>query len=394
MPVVSPPKYVISALRTLEHGGFEAYMVGGCVRDVLLGRRPQDWDICTSASPAQVQALFPRTHPTGLKHGTVTVVSSGHPLEVTTYRADGQYSDHRRPESVRFVGSLSEDLQRRDFTINAMALSPEGELHDPFGGQADIKSRLLRCVGDPEKRFDEDALRMLRALRFSAVLDFDIEPSTWKAMEKLAPLTGALAAERVCAELQKALCSGHPEKVSKMISLGLLCSVFDQNRPVFELSVLRGLPKAANARWAGLCAVLRHENFIADTAVFLKSLRLESAMIKSVSAGVEAALSPPPACAADWKRLSAAIGDEGCACAAAAAEALGRKGSAALWKSVLQKDECRSLGQLAVSGSDLLELGFEGPELGKALSLLLSHVIDHPSENRRDLLKNRAARML
>ena len=173
------PGYVQAVLQALETAGHEAWCVGGCVRDSLLGRTPEDWDVTSSALPEETLAIFgSRAFPTGLKHGTVTVKTSGGPVEVTTFRVDGAYHDHRRPDSVSFTCSVDEDLGRRDFTINAMALNLRGELRDLFRGQEDLKLHLLRCVGDPDRRFQEDALRILRGLRFSAVLDLEEERET------------------------------------------------------------------------------------------------------------------------------------------------------------------------------------------------------------------------
>ena len=174
-------------LRVLEDHGYEAFVVGGCVRDSLLGRNPNDWDITTSALPLQVKALFRRTIDTGLKHGTVTILMDGEPFEVTTYRVDGEYLDGRHPSEVTFTASLQEDLQRRDFTINAMAYSEKKGLQDLFGGLPDLETGLIRAVGDPAKRFGEDALRIMRAVRFAAQLGYEVEADTVQAMKELAP---------------------------------------------------------------------------------------------------------------------------------------------------------------------------------------------------------------
>lgn len=173
------PNHVKRVLAALEAAGHEAWCVGGCVRDVLSGRKPEDWDIAASALPEETLAVFgSQALPTGLKHGTVTVKTEGGPVEVTTYRIDGAYQDHRRPESVTFTRSIDQDLARRDFTVNAMAWNPRGGLRDPWGGRADLEKKALRCVGDPDQRFQEDALRILRGLRFAAALGFSLEPGT------------------------------------------------------------------------------------------------------------------------------------------------------------------------------------------------------------------------
>ena len=202
------PVPVLDLLARLKSAGFSAYAVGGCVRDSLLGLAPHDWDICTSALPEEMQRVFRGLHTaeTGLKHGTLTVILDHQPYEVTTFRVDGGYTDHRHPDSVRFVDDLTEDLARRDFTVNAMAFSPETGLADPFGGQRDLSARIIRCVGEPEKRFEEDALRILRALRFASVYDFAIEPATAAALRRMAPDLSRVAGERIRVELLRLLC--------------------------------------------------------------------------------------------------------------------------------------------------------------------------------------------
>jgi len=195
-------KYLIE---TLETSGHDAYAVGGCVRDSLLGKEPEDWDICTSATPGESLKLFER-HPvieTGLKHGTITLMLNHKPFEITTYRVDGAYSDHRRPEQVTFVGSLREDLSRRDFTINAMAYHPQRGIVDYYDGMGDLKAGIVRCVGDAGIRFQEDALRMMRALRFASVLGFVIDPATAAAMHGTKDLLTNISAERIAGELNR-----------------------------------------------------------------------------------------------------------------------------------------------------------------------------------------------
>ncbi|WP_028511329.1 CCA tRNA nucleotidyltransferase [Ruminococcus sp. NK3A76] len=201
------PGHVRDVLEKLNSAGFEAYPVGGCVRDSLLGKTPHDWDVCTAAYPDEMKEVFSdmRCIETGLKHGTLTVLSGGEPIEVTTFRSDGDYTDHRRPDSVRFVRLLREDLSRRDFTVNALCFDTDGGVIDMFDGQGDLGRRLIRCVGDAGKRFEEDALRILRALRFSSVLDFDIEHDTAKALREKAGLLKYVSAERIFCELKKLL---------------------------------------------------------------------------------------------------------------------------------------------------------------------------------------------
>lgn len=201
--------------------GYDAYAVGGCVRDSLLGRTPQDWDITTSARPQTVKELFAHTVDTGIRHGTVTVLLCHNGYEVTTYRIDGEYEDGRHPKSVTFTGELKEDLKRRDFTINAMAYNEEEGLIDAFGGRQDLEKGIIRCVGDPKDRFCEDALRMLRAVRFAAQLGFTIEEETGAAIHALSAAIAKVSAERIQMELVKLLVSAHPEEISAAYELGL-----------------------------------------------------------------------------------------------------------------------------------------------------------------------------
>lgn len=202
------PKNVDIAINLLQSAGFEAYAVGGCVRDSLLGKTPNDWDITTSAKPEDMKSVFADFHciDTGIKHGTVTVVIDGEPLEITTFRLDGEYEDNRHPKSVTFTSNLGADLGRRDFTVNAMAYSKMTGTVDLFGGQNDLKNKIIRCVGDPDRRFNEDALRILRALRFASALDFEIEEKTAQSLLKNRALLGNISEERIAKELLKLVC--------------------------------------------------------------------------------------------------------------------------------------------------------------------------------------------
>ena len=215
------PEKVSKIINCLTEAGYEAYAVGGCVRDTLLGRTPGDWDITTSAKPAEVKALFGRTIDTGILHGTVTVMLGKEGFEVTTYRIDGEYEDARHPKNVVYTANLLEDLKRRDFTINAMAYNDAEGLIDAFDGIADLKKGVIRCVGDPMDRFGEDALRMLRAVRFAAQLGFSIEEKTRGAIISLAPNLSRISAERIQTELVKLLVSAHPEEMRTVYETGI-----------------------------------------------------------------------------------------------------------------------------------------------------------------------------
>lgn len=367
----APPKYVLNILCALDSAGHRAVLAGGCVRDSLLGRRPSDWDIASSASPEEVLALFPRCVPTGIKHGTVTVMSGGGSVEVTAFRAEGGYSDHRRPDSVSFGCPLEADLARRDLTVNAMAMDAAGEITDPFGGRDDLRRRLLRCVGEPERRFDEDALRMLRTVRFSAQLGFEIEPRTLEAIRALAHLASGLSAERVRDELLKTLRSPAPGLVWQLVDLGLLCACLapgDASAPREALDVL-----PIYARLAHFCRDLELGGYIMSTDRFLAALRFDGETLRRTASAVEVLKSG----SRDWKRLLRGHGE--------AAVLAARPKNRAL-RAVLRSGECWELSSLAIGGRELAALGYSGPELGRELRRLLDHVIDCPADNRADIL--------
>ncbi len=390
MTLSSPPKYVISVLNRLERNGFSAYLVGGCVRDLIIGRRPADWDVCTNALPNEIMSVFKHSRDTGSKHGTVTVFAGKSKVEVTTFRSDGEYTDFRRPESVTFIADLKGDLARRDFTMNAIALPLSGLIFDPFGGAADIEKRLIRCVGQPKKRFKEDALRMLRALRFSAVLAFEIEEKTLEAIDECSELTSFLAAERVCSELESMLMSPNPALISQMISLGLLTRYISGTKEI-DLSVLSSLPKNRTERWAGLCALLLRSGMVLSPEDFLQTLRLDSATIHTAACGAKLSLSKPSNTKLIWKKLLSRHGTDCVKCAAAAADALYGMGHTKMLRSIISSGECYSLKGLEISGDELLELGFKGKRLGEVLYELLDHVLAHPKDNVRDILLSLAA---
>lgn len=262
------PKNVRLIINILKQNGFEAFAVGGCVRDTILGRNPQDWDITTSALPHQVKELFHRTLDTGIKHGTVTIMMSKIGYEVTTYRIDGEYNDSRHPESVEFTSNLIEDLKRRDFTINAMAYNPEEGLVDAFDGMGDIERGIIRCVGKPEERFQEDALRILRAIRFSAQLGFDVDDDTMMAIRALALTLKNISAERIRTELEKLIMSDHPEKLITAYDAGVTKIVLPEFDRMMEcpqitpyhkynvgehtVKVVQNVPKNRLMRWTAL----------------------------------------------------------------------------------------------------------------------------------------------
>lgn len=387
MENITPPKYVRQVLRSLQARGYVAYLVGGCVRDMALGVRPHDWDICTSALPEQVMEVFPGALPTGIRHGTVTVRINSRSVEVTTFRSEENYTDHRHPETVRFVGELTTDLSRRDFTVNAMALSPDGLIMDPFGGLEDLERRCIRCVGSPELRFEEDALRMFRALRFSARLDFAIEEATLAAIEKKAPLAAALAAERVRDEVEKTLLTPRPETVGLMLRLGLLDAfLLCRAEAMPELKALTKLPRKALDRWMALCVILRRRGLTGSVEDFLTALRLDSRTIRCCTDGAALLEGGKPHSAPEWKRLLRRWGVDTVSCAARCRDALDGGSSSRELKAVLKSGHCFSMKHLAVTGDDLTALGLKGRELGEMLNFLLDYVIEYPDNNRRELL--------
>jgi len=311
-------------------------------------------------------AVFPKTVPTGLRHGTVTVLSRGESYEVTTFRADGSYADGRHPDAVTFVRELAADLSRRDFTVNAMAMDANGTVTDLFGGREDLRLGLLRCVGDPEQRFREDALRMLRALRFSAQLGFALEEETRLALERCAPLCAGLSAERVREETEKTLLSPRPQVVEEMLRLELLtpCGL-RQSRPLMDLS---RLPLRREVRWAAL--------FLACGGADWAQVRLEKRL--GTVAQQAAALGPALRTELEYRRMAAQYGKETALCTAALS------GQESVMRRVLDSGACLSIKELAVSGRDLPHL--QGKELGGRLDRLLQHVLETPGDNTKNRL--------
>ena len=363
---INIPKNVHILLNSLRAAGYEAYIVGGCVRDCLMGLKPKDWDITTSAKPDQVKAIFRKTYDTGIAHGTVSVRLGDDVYEVTTYRVDGKYSDFRRPDAVSFTTSLREDLKRRDFTINAMAYDPKMGLIDYFQGKEDLSQRRIRCVGDAKERFQEDALRMLRARRFSAQLGFQIEAGTARAIQKKANLCRALSKERVCAETEKTLLSERPETLGVMIEEGLLAACALEGS--YDLRQLRTVPPEPDARWAML-QVLIPELDLHAFRMPAKRVRLAEA----AAAGYQ-----PHYDRQALKELMAEAGTETAfVCAQLSAQA-------ALFREIQESGECVSLRNLAVSGKDFPALA--GKRTGEMLQTLLRHVLLHPEDNNRQTL--------
>lgn len=361
------PAEVHALLTQLNAAGYAAYAVGGCVRDGLRGQAPQDWDICTSAKPQETAACFAsdRVLLTGERFGTITVLRGGESYEITTFRAETGYSDSRHPDSVAFLPELRGDLMRRDFTVNAMAADADGRVTDLFGGQDDLKNGVIRCVGDPARRFSEDALRILRAWRFSAQLGFRIEDATRQAALAGADACARLSRERVRDETEKTLFSPRPELLREMIEAGMLAACGLTHCP--PLDGLAALPADAS-RWAAL--KLRAPEL--DPA----ALRLPAKLCRLIERAAAAYKSQPNALA-----LKKIIAQEGWAVAEVCAELAGAQ---ALLEGIRASGDCVTLRQLAVTGADLPQLS--GAAVGTVLHALLQHVLAHPEDNTRPRL--------
>ena len=432
---ISMPENVRKIIEKLEEAGFEAYAVGGCIRDSILGRRPNDWDITTSARPLEIKALFRRTVDTGLQHGTVTVLLGGEGYEVTTYRIDGEYEDGRHPKEVVFTSNLTEDLRRRDFTINAMAYSERDGLVDVFDGMGDIEKGVIRCVGNAEERFTEDALRMLRAVRFSAQLGFSIEESTREAIAKLAGNLSKISAERIQAELVKLVVSDHPDYMRTAYETGItgqilpefdLCMETVQNNPhhcynvgehilhamlevepdkVLRLGMLFhdiGKPQTLTIDEKGITHNKGHA-VVGEkmTMQILRRLKFDNDTIQKVTKIVRCHDQEVGAAPAGVRRAVHRIGEDifRMLYAVKRADILAqsdyqREEKLArlayiyeLYEEICRKQECVSLKDLAVTGSDLIALGMQpGREIGVVLNELLEIVLEDPARNTKEEL--------
>ena len=373
----SNTEYIIE---TLQKNGYEAYAVGGCVRDMLNGDTPHDFDITTSAEPEAVISLFEKTVPTGIKHGTVTVIINGVPNEVTTYRTDGEYRDHRRPDSVIFVKSLREDLARRDFTVNAMAYNKNDGLKDFFGGKQDIQNRILRAVGEPERRFYEDALRILRLFRFSSVLGFNIEENTLKAALEYAPTLKSVSAERIYSELLKTLCGKKPAALKPLTDIGGLGFLGVNTSPDYGILPLLG---SADTK---LFAFLYSGG--ADVTAALDFLRVPNKTKKAARDMLTLFNMPFPKTKPEIKEMlyltspvsvenyfdyKAAYG-ENC------------ENARNMLSEIIENAEPYKISDLKIRGEDLKKLGIRGRETGEMLEALRKYVIPDPTLNTKSRL--------
>ena len=431
-------------IQTIQEAGFEAYAVGGCVRDSLLGRKPMDWDITTSATPMQVKALFRRTIDTGIQHGTVTVMLEKEGFEVTTYRVDGKYEDSRHPREVVFTPNLEEDLKRRDFTINAMAYNPREGLIDIFGGEQDLAAGIIRCVGNARERFSEDALRMMRAVRFSAQLGYRIEEETSNAIRVLAPDLKKISAERIQTELVKLLTSPHPDYLRMAYETGItkvvlpefdLCMITEQKNPhhcytvgehtlvamqavradkVLRLAMLfhdMGKPLCVTTDEEGIDHFHGHPSVSEEIAGnVLHRLKFDNDtiyMVKKLVKYHDQYIEPQP------KNVRCAIRKMGEdvfplllevkeADVQAQSDFLREKKEKNLkdvrdvYQRILEEKQCVSLKTLAINGKDLIDqTGMKpGKELGEVLNELLDLVTEDPARNTREYLLKAAKERL
>lgn len=432
--IVLPEKVKIIIDR-LQNRGYEAYAVGGCVRDSILGRIPDDWDITTSATPVQVKEIFPRTIDTGIQHGTVTVMMHKEGFEVTTYRIDGEYQDNRRPSEVHFTPDLSEDLRRRDFTINAMAYNDREGIVDRFGGVEDIRNKVIRCVGVPRERFGEDALRILRAVRFSAQLGFGIDAGTRKAICELAPNLASISAERIQAELVKLLVSDNPYQLETAYETGITKIILPeldrmmetvQSTPhhcysvgehalhslehieadkVLRLAMLLhdvAKPRTETIDETGMTHYYRHaEEGAAMTKNILKRLRFDNDTMDKVTRLVrwhDYKIEPTPKAV---RNSIFKIGEDifesflkvRRAAILSQSEYKRQEKLAMLaeitqiHKEILDSRECVSLKTLAVTGKDIIREGVRpGRGIGEILDRLLEIVLENPEFNDKDYL--------
>ena len=368
------PNEVISCLKSLKNAGFEAWCVGGAVRDMIMSRTPGDFDVTTSARPENVTEIFNHTVPTGIKHGTVTVIINKMPIEVTTYRSDGKYSDHRAPDSVRYVSSVDDDLRRRDFTVNAVCCSEEGKIYDPLNGVADICSKKLRTVGEPEKRFSEDALRIMRLFRFSSQLCFEIEEKSYEAAIKLSYLLKEISAERIRSELKKTFCGGRPTSLDPLLLCGALEFTGLPSCPVGS-SIPDACPAEFALRFAFYCKQSR-----TDAKAVLKNLKSDNKTAEKADIYLEM-LSMPHVTRCDIKRLLKTGGAE---MTENLLRAYGKPCD--IIDSIIQSGEPYNKSMLKIDGSDIALLGIKGPMIGAVIDDITDAVIDDFRKNYRDEL--------
>lgn len=399
---IQVPEAARKIIEQLNTSGFEAYVVGGCVRDSLLGRQPEDWDITTSAKPEQVKEIFNRTVDTGIQHGTVTVLIDHEGYEVTTYRIDGEYEDGRHPKSVEFTGNLLEDLKRRDFTINAMAYSDREGLVDAFDGVKDLEGRVIRCVGNPLDRFTEDALRILRAIRFSAQLGFDMEAETRAAISVIAPNMAKVSKERIQVELTKLLLSDHPGRLKDVYENGIgpyISKHFEAaGKQPFESERFTELPPVKHMRWSGFLRLEDPE----DAVRILKELKLDNDTIYQtktlVSLWKTEISAHKPAIRQVMSTLSPELFKDllwfqKVFCHPSYKNRLEMMEQYS--DEILRAGDCIRLKDMAVTGRELIDAGMKpGPEMGTVLNRLFQLVLEKPECNNREYLMKSAEQFI
>ena len=392
------PIYVIDTLTTLENSNFKAYLVGGCTRDSLLGITPSDWDITTDALPEDIIRIFPHTIPTGIKHGTITVICPDkQSIEITTFRADGEYKDSRHPEEVYFSKDITDDLSRRDFTMNAIAWSLHEGLVDPFDGITDITNQIIRTVGAAKKRFSEDALRMMRAIRFSSILNFSLDSEIPAAISDLSDLLKNISIERIRDEFEKTLLSPQPQKILFFLNLGLSKYFFPELSKIAQIkseatiSILSDSCQCFPSRFAYLLS-----SCCLDSSPIMKRLKFDnktSALTQSILRCLNEDFPVTPYLMR--KALSNKMLSSGLYLSlkirrdtSSSSEAKIKIDSAlAIYNDILVGNHCTNLATLAVNGNDLDALGIkDGKEKGNMLNKLLDNVLLDPSLNTYDIL--------
>lgn len=437
------PADVEKIISTLEASGHEAYAVGGCVRDCILSKTPHDWDITTSAQPKEVKGLFKKTFDTGIEHGTVTVLIGKTGYEVTTYRIDGKYEDGRHPSEVVFTASLEEDLKRRDFTINAMAYNPTRGLVDLFGGVEDLKKGIIKAVGNPIERFSEDALRMLRALRFAAQLGFDIEPATYEAIKTLAPSLSKISAERIQVELVKLITSANPGRMLDVYAAGLTAVFmpeFDEMMTTKQNTVhhkytvgehsihameaiepdktLRltmllhdvGKPSCRTTDENGQDHFKGHPGVSADMArTILRRLKFDNDTSTAVVNLVRNHDDRPEVTPRNVRRMAIRVGEENMKALLAVkmADTLAQsdyqrqekleyiEDIRATFLQIQADQNCLKIKDLKINGKDLIAMGLpQSNKIGLILKTLFDEVVDEPEKNHRDYLLMRARELM
>ena len=403
---INLPDDVRRIIKTIEDNGYEAYAVGGCVRDSILGRNPDDWDITTSARPEQIKSFFKKTIDTGIKHGTVTVMMNHTGYEVTTYRIDGEYKDGRHPESVEFSAKLVDDLKRRDFTINAMAYNESNGFVDEFNGIEDLNNHVIRCVGNPIERFSEDALRMMRAIRFSAQLGFDIDSKTYAAIVELAPAIRQVSMERVQVELAKTIMSDNPFYVKQYEQTGLLRENLSYMGEILSgklvknaMAMLKYAPKSTVLRYAAIFNMGEPDRVKAE----LKALKLDNYTVDTVTKLVayskdtieENEPAVREAVHKYGKELLALMFENEEARINTKEEIVGISLSSQrlhlnrikkMYEDIISRGDCISVKDLDITGNDLMEYGLSGVQIGKTLNELLHIVIENPKLNEKSTL--------